>query len=388
VAIKAHRALRDKPTKQQSANAPTQRQLEPVTIGMIGEVAVKLALKGVPRAVAMQQIIRAVPIVNFNETLQQIAAESLRGAEKVREKLAEEYGTINIIGRGEGRHPDLAGKVRPDFVALRNGNQTPLIVEVKDTTRMNAPDHFQATYYNGIAAKYGLYLIEERLEGDVRLFSPQILHGAAEALLIYPRLAKYSIVKENFVPEEETIKEIWKAKELGFKGQVPETTCGRKCPHNRLKVKLPEGNMEPLTPAPLVLSRGVLESGFDLDVGYQVSYAWNLLPMKIKLAIVMSAVSAVNGLTEMKEWLTQVVGLDEEPAEIVSNPLKRQEFLRTKPQAEDLVKSMANDTEPWKIILGKRLEVNAPSILALGTAIYSLPRRSSKFVKDAWGRWH
>jgi len=184
------------------------------------------------------------------------------------------------------------------------------------------------------------------------------------------------------------IKEIWKTKELGFKGQVPETNCGRNCPHNRLKVKLPEGSMEPLPPAPLVLSRGMLEDGFDLDVGYQVGYAWNLLPMEVKFAIAMSPIWAAEGLTQVKEWLTQVVGLDEGPAEIVLNPVRREEFLRARPQAEDLLKSMGSDLEPWEAILGKRLSLNAPNILALGTAIYSIPKRSSRFVKDAWGRWH
>ena len=145
--------------------------------------------------------------------------------------------------------------------------------------------------------------------------------------------------------------------------------------------------MEPLPPAPLAFSRAALESGFDFDVSYQASYAWNLLPTQVKLAIDLSSVLAVNGLAELKAWLKQELGLDEEVAEIVSNPVKRQEFLRTRPQAEDLLKSMSSDAEPWQRILGRRLALNAPNILAIGTSIYSLPKRSAGFLKDAWDRW-
>jgi hypothetical protein len=130
---------------------------------MVGEQAVRFAFQGVSKSEAMQQIMRTMPTVNLSRELQAIAQQSLKGAEKVREKLAEEYGTIKVIGRGEGRHPDLGGKVRPDYIALPE-NGTPLIIESKDTTRMNAPDRFQASYYNGIAEKYGLYLIEEHLK--------------------------------------------------------------------------------------------------------------------------------------------------------------------------------------------------------------------------------
>lgn len=383
MAIKANRALRKVPVKQPSV----RRALEPVTIGMIGEVAVKLGFQGVPSASAMQQISRTIPQVNVNEYLQAIASESLKGVEKIREKLAEEYGEITIIGRGEGRHPDLAGKARPDFVAFHGRDRNPVIVEVKDTMTVNKPDEFQAAYYNGIAERYGLYLMEERLEGKTPVFFPQTIRGGGEAVLIYPRLAKYSIVKERFVPEDSTIKGVWKAKELGFKGLMPETDCEPKCAHNRLKSKLQEGDMEPLQPPPLTFSKGVLESGFDLDIGYQATYAWNLLPPQAKLAILFSARRTTNGLVELKEWLTEKAGLDEEAAEIVMAPDKRETFLASRPDAQAIMKSMDSELESWRMILKERLEVSAPSILAIATAVYSLPKRSSKFVQDAWDRW-
>lgn len=383
VAIKAYRTIRAVPEDHHSQ----PRELEPATIGKIGEAAVNLGFQGIPRATAMQYIANAIPPLKVNEYLQKIASESLEGVEEIRKKLTKEYGRLNIIGKGEGRHPDLAGRVRPDFIALREHNPNPVIIETKDTTRATPSDSFQAAFYNGIAEECGIYLIEDRLEGNARVFSPRTIQGGAEAVLVYPRLAEYSVVKERFVPSDSMIREIWKAKELGFKGLTPETNCGKKCAHNRLKVNLPVGNMEPLPPLPLILSRGVLETGFDLDIAYQVNYAWNLFPSGLKLAILFSSHRAVNGLVKLEKWLTKAVGLDEEAIEIVLNPNRRDVFLASRPDAQDLVKSMDSDVESWKNVLKERLEASAPSILAIATAVYSLPRASAKFVKDAWDRW-
>jgi hypothetical protein len=352
---------------------------------MIGEAAVKLGFQGVTRTVAMQQIAQTIRQVKFNEFLEEIASQSLKGVEEIRRKLSAEYGDITIIGKGEGRHPDLAGKVRPDFLAFRGRNRKPIVVETKDTTRRNPTDNFQASFYNGIAERYGLYLIEERLESGTRTFTPHTIHGSAEAVLIYPRLAEYSIVKDRFVPDGKTIREIWKAKQLGFKGLTPETDCGKKCAHKRLKVELGEGNVEPAPPLPLIFSNAVLESGFSYDMGYQVSYGWNLLPLEVKVAIALSTLGT--GIAGVKEWLTGTAGLEEEAAQIVVNQERREAFLHSKPDAESLVKSAGSELEPWRTILKGKLTTGAPSILAIATAIYSLPKKSSKFVTDAWSRW-
>jgi hypothetical protein len=383
VAIKAYRALRA--VRESKRNVP--RELEPATIGMIGEAAVRLGFQGAPRDVAMKQIAQAIPQVKFNEQLEEIASQSLKGVQEVRAKLTEEYGDLAIIGKGEGRHPDFPGKVRPDFIAFKDREKKPIIIETKDTTRMNPTDNFQASLYNGIAERYGLYLIQERLERGVASFSPLTIHGSAEAVLIYPRLAKYVIIRERFAPGIEVVKEIWKAKQLGFKGLMPETECGKKCAHTRLKVKLAEGDMEPAPPLPLIFSNATLETGFSYDVGYQVNYAWRFLPLRVKLAILMSARGAGSGLAGVKEWLTAKLGLEEEAAQIVVNPAKRDAFLHSRPDAENLMKSAGTELESWKSILGRRLAEGSPSVLAIATAIYSLPKNSTGFVRESWNRW-
>jgi hypothetical protein len=383
VAIKAYRALR----AERGNRRLEPRELEPATIGMIGEEAVRLGFQGAPRDVAMKQITRVIPQVNFNRYLEEIAVQSLKGVEEIRKKLVSEYGSLAIIGKGEGRHPDLPGRVKPDFIAFKDRQAKPIIIETKDTTRMNPADEFQAALYNGIAKRYGLYLIQERLENGVRTFSPFTVQGDAEAILIYPRLAKYSIIKKQFTPNIELIREIWRAKQLGFKGLTPETECGKKCAHNRLKVRLPEGAMEAALPLPLIFSNAVLETGFSYDVGYQVGYAWNLIPPRVKLAILFSTRGSANSLAGVKEWLVGNVGLEEEAAQIIVSPEKRDEFLRSRPDAASLVKSAGSELESWKAIMGRRLAESSPSILALATAIYSLPKNSVRFVRESWDRW-
>lgn len=383
VAIKAYRALRT----VREIRPAQPRELEPAIIGKIGEAAVRYGLQALPRSVAMEQMSRSIPQVKVNEVLEEIAIQSLRGMEEIRRKLEREYGKVTIIGRGEGRHPDLAGAARPDFIALTEQNSDPIIVETKDTVRTSPTDRFQAMFYNGIAERYGVYLLEERLEGGVGEFSPRSIESKAETVLIYPRLAQFSIVKERFVPDEDTVKDVWKAKELGFKGQAPETECGKKCVHNRLKVNLPEGNMESLPPPPLIFSEGTLESGRDLDVDYQVSYAWRLLPFMVKL-ILLSQERRDSGLAELRYWLTNTLGISQRATDIVVSPDKRETFVRSKPNAEVLLGSMRSELEPWALILKKRLVISAPSILARATAVYSLPKRSARFVKESWKRWH
>jgi len=384
VAIKAHCAINthDEVRQQQP------RLVEPTTIGKIGEAAVKLSLQGTPTPEAMRHIAQTVPEIETNGYLEEIASESLKGMEEIRRDLASHYSEISIIGRGEGRHPDLAGTARPDFIAMAERSTTPIIIEAKDSIKTNPSYLFQAKFYNGIAEKFGIYLLEERLEGELPNFAPRQLMSGGETVLVYPRLARFSIVKEKYVPSEETIRAVWKAKELGFKGQTPETSCRKKCPHNRLKAKLPEGDMEALPPLPLIFSRGIIEGGHDLDLDYQTSYAWSLMPSRIRLAILLSNQKIRERSRELGKRLMDLFGLSQEAVDIVLDPLKRESFLASRPDAITLLKKMNSDLEPWKVILKKRLRFSAPSILARATAVYSLPIGSRRFVRDAEERWN
>jgi len=383
VAIKAYRAL----TAVPAAHAEERRVQEPATIGRIGEMAVKLTLQGVPKHETLNRITHSIPQIKINEYLAQIATQSVEGMDEIRKSLKAAYKEVTIIGRGEGRHPDLAGTARPDFIGLTKNDGTPIIVEAKDSAREARSYRFQAMFYNGIAEKFGVYLLQERLEGETVKFSPRILKSSAETVLVYPRLASFSIVKEKYVPTEPVIRDVWKAKQLGFSGRVPENRCRNKCPHNRLKVNLPEGDMEPLPPLPLIFSKGSVESGVDLDLEYQAGYAWDLLPSRIKLAVLFSQRGGGRELSGLKSWLMTNLMISNEAADVVLDNAKRESLLNSKPTGGDLLRLMDSELEPWKMILKDRLETWSPSILARATAVYSLPKDSSRFVGDAWGRW-
>ena len=384
VAIKAYRAVR---VSREAEQFQQRRIAEPATVGKIGEAAVKLSLQGIPKHEVMKQIAHSIPEVRVNEYLAQIAAQSVEGMDEIRKSLMGAYKTVTIVGRGEGRHPDLAGTARPDFIGLTEGNGTPIIVEAKDSTKTTPAYKFQAMFYNGLAEQFGVYILRERLEGESPRFSPRLIKSAAETILVYPRLATFSIVKEKYVPTQSAIKEVWKAKELGFNGQMPETQCREKCPHKRLKADLPVGNMEPLPPLPLIFSKGSLEKGLDLDLEYQAEYAWDLLPTRIKLAVLFSRRGDVEALSELKNWLVKNLDISEEAVDIVLDHKKRESFLGSKPDADELLELMANELEPWEALLKERMAASGPSILARATAVYSLPRESKRFVGEVWGRW-
>jgi hypothetical protein len=383
VAIKAHRAITSTPS---TALVEQRRVQEPAAIGKIGEIAVELTLQGVPKHETLERITHSIPEIKINEYLAQIAAQSVEGMEEIRRSLNAAYREVTIVGRGEGRHPDLAGTARPDFIGLTEHDRKPIIVEAKDSAKEARPYKFQAMFYNGLAEKFGIYLLRERLEGELTRFSPRILRSSAETVLVYPRLATFSIVKEKYVPTETVTKAVWTAKQLGFSGRMPEHDCERKCPHNRLKVKLPEGSMEPLPPLPLIFSEGSIEEGFDLDLEYQAGYAWNLLPSRVKLAILF-AQQRSRALDDVKSWLVRNLGISKEAADVVVHNERRESFLHSKPTGGDLLKLMGSELEPWETILKDRLAASASSILARATAVYSLPKGSGRFVKDAWGRW-
>ncbi len=388
VAIKAHRAL----TEVREPAPPIQRKVEPATLGKIGEAAVKLGFAGIPLTTGIQQIARIVPDVNLNEHLLQIAQESLRGAEQIRHRLAEEYGEITIIGKGQGRHPDLAAAVMPDFIAFAEGTKQPIIVEVKGTAKPTPADDFQAKYYNGVAEQFGVYLLERRLEREAVAVSPELVRGAAETVLVYPRRAEYKVVREAFAPDRDVVRELWRAKELGFKGQMPEADCPSKCPHSRfernLKSKLVEGNMEPIPPLALTFSDGIVEQGYSLDLEYQVNYARGLLPAGFRYSILLGQ-SGFQGVESdvWRNWLVEVVGLDSEAAETALNLERLLRFHGSRPSSDELLASLGSEVEAWKAILKQRMRSAAPAVLGRATSIYSLPRRSAAFVKDAVKRW-
>jgi len=374
VAINAYKALNAMPTR-------------PPMSYRIDEEAVELGFSGVSKTSARTQIAEALPEINLNDYLKQVVSESLKGMEKIRETLKEEYGEIEIIGRTEGHHPDLACTRRPHYIAFTSSREEPILIDVRKSLTKKATDKFQAKFCNGIASSFGIYLVEERVEEDAPTLSPRVIRGNAETVLLYPRSGRCVIVKDELNPDISLIKQVALAKQLGFRGVSPETDCGNQCVHRRSEIILREGNAEPLRPLPLIFSEGLLDNHYDLDLHYQVNYGSKLL-LHAKEAGFEGR--TIKGLEVWKEWLVNVAGLNREAAEITmkfSVDYHDVRFNPWRPSAETLLRNLRDEITPWRRFLKGRLKDAAPAILGRAKSIYALPKESARFVSGALKRW-
>ena len=253
--------------------------------------------------------------------------------------------------------------------------------------RLELPsDGFQARFYNGMSDAFGLYLLEEHLERGTPNVSPRLVQAEVETILVYPRSASHTVVRDKFVPDRRMIKEVWKAKQLGLKGLLPETDCGNRCVHHRLKLTLPEGNIEPAARLPLIFSEGLVDSGYDLDMNYQTHYARKLLPHGIRWAVLLGRLETT-ALSRWKEWLVKSVGLASEAADIALDSDRGRAFDRSQPSADTLLKSIRGELKPWQQLHKTRIKEAAPFLMGKATSIYALPKASARFVRDSWNTW-
>jgi len=287
VAIKTHRYF----TKPPPPPRPQISRNLPYEIGTIGELATKEILSEpeefegsgdfegdeefedeeftisepefVPRKLEINLKAKGVQL---DQTMRDVLKETLEGLKTIKKYLTDEYGNINIIGRAESRSGVMPGKVRPDYVAMSENLKKPLLIEIKNTAKISAKqDNFQASYYNSLAQKNGVLVVEERIEKGKNEIKPIMFENVLpETLLVYPRLKAFQIVTENIKIDQKTIVSIWQAKQLGIQGKTPHTNCDSKCPHHRYE-ELPEDNIEPAIPLPLILAKGVCEQDHDLD---------------------------------------------------------------------------------------------------------------------------
>ena len=100
--------------------------------------------------------------IALDETIGSIFKETVKGLEIIKRRINDQYGEINVIGRGESRNGLLSSTSRPDFVAVVGDRKKLVMVEVKNTKIAGAkPDKFQATFYNTVGAKFGITIMEE-----------------------------------------------------------------------------------------------------------------------------------------------------------------------------------------------------------------------------------
>ena len=184
--------------------------------------------------------------IALDETIGGIFKETVKGLEAIKRQINDQYGEINVIGRGESRNGLLSSTSRPDFVAVVGDRKKLVMVEVKNAKMAGAkPDKFQATFYNTVGAKFGITVMEEYRELSSLKIAPMTTRQKiSETILVYPRRGEFEVIKDRVDIGRKTAQGIWAAKQLGMEGKAPETDCDSSCPHHRLKRRLPEGNID------------------------------------------------------------------------------------------------------------------------------------------------
>jgi hypothetical protein len=362
---------------------------DPTAIGKANELAIEAAFSdGAPQEaskVLESKLTEQFAPERLNEGLKTIAFEALEGAMSIKERIEQEYGIVKILGKGESRNPLMPSKILPDFVAFAEGIQRAILIESKGVVHKSGPrDVFQASYYNGIAVKFGVMVIQERLEGERQAISPIVkFDQPAETLLIYPRRQEYKKVQDCVTVDDELVRGIWQAKQLGLMGKQPETDCGSACPHHRFKEKMPEDTIEPAKPLPLILAKGYDESGYDMDAQYMRRLAFKILPWQIRLVLMLRKFPEKERI-QLGQWLTDTLDISSQLASDIVN-LRKPEPSR--PDVRELTKRMASDVEPWQRILGKRLAQSSPVVEGLTTTLYCLPNESRRLISLGWDAW-
>ena len=344
--------------------------------------------------------------VILDSQMKKILRDTIVGLGKIKTQLSEKYGKIKILGHGQSRSGILPNTVLPDFIALSEGGK-PIMIEVKNTSSISQKaNHFQASFYNAVASKSGVVVLEERTENGINTIVPKSLDDRiSETFLVYPRHGKYEKITDTISIDKNLVKNIWIAKELGLKGQAPKTDCDSKCPHHR-HGELPEGNMEPLIPLSLIFAEGLIEQGSDLDIYYLRRYLGrqgigSIISdglFDICRAEYQTKYSSFDKTLEEKnlekiakkkesflDEIAEKTGFSRQEISKITSKEEGRNFATQMARAE---KEMSDSFNSWKKILNaktlKRLRINAKGQF---TKQYPIPNDSKQFVKRSWKLW-
>jgi hypothetical protein len=321
----------------------------------------------------------------LDETLNNIMKESLKGLETIIPYITEAYGFLDIIGKGESRYLATPCYGIPDYVAM-SSLKKPVLIEVKNTKSKSKKDVFQTEYYNTLESTVGVIIYEEREEQSEKIIAPKTVFSQnSETLIVYPRLGEYVEITDTIDLSVDLIKEVWQAKQLGFRGKWPYTYYGVSCPHKRFGINLSEDDMEVLKPPPLIFSKGMEEKDVDLDYVYLRRY------VRTQSQDMMSLLRSLKFHTEihknlnlesitqqLREMLVNSFGFDLQDAKKLL--LGR----TTRVESSELCRDMGDEIEPWEKILADKT-MTVP--MGLGTRMYSLPKKSHHSIKMSWDKW-
>lgn len=343
--------------------------------------------------------------VQLDAQMNIVLQNTILGLGKIKKYLSEEYGEIEIIGHGESRNGILPNKIKPDFVGISEQNK-PLMIEVKNSATTNMKmDNFQASFYNTIVKKYGVIVLEERNEENHQTIIPRVINDPiSETILVYPRQGKFSKITNTVNLDKELVKNVWLAKQLGLKGKSPKTDCDSFCPHHR-HGELPEDNLEPAIPLPLIYSEGLVEQNTDLDARYLRQYLWRIgLGNSIQEGlwdIQVAQYNSKNGTRDKFQIKKDFDSILKKKDKFLNEISEKTGFTRQEidqittiepgsygRELKQLEKEMKNELEPWKKLVGKK-NFKHLRITAKGqsTKLYPLPKDSKSFVRRSWKGW-
>jgi len=388
LSIKTYRMMKE-PIEEPESILPSPRvDLTPQLIGKVGELATEISFTpNIPvqsREKVIQDQMETLGLL-VDERVRALIKESFEGLDQVKPVLEEEYGEINIIGRGETRYGLAPTYGLPDYVAFASGKDKPILVEVKNTEHHNSQDEFQAQYYNTLQRTVGVVLTETRIERDRTEFKPKtILEKNAETIIIYPRLGDHVPVEDTIDITPELVHSIWEAKQLGLVGKSPPRRCPENCPHRRYGIELDEATIEVAKPLALLFAKGLIEKGIDLDWEYLHSFAVEKAFPIVEASWRLEGKGPEQDRKKLADLLADKLNLSPQEAFHILFPANKVR----KPDPSDVAKEMASDVEPWERLVGQKeardLMVKAYS---LATRIYTLPDSSKKVIDNSLDKW-
>ena len=391
VAIKTYRVIHPpKPKFMLRREPPVSRSLT----GKIGELstATSLSLEGddeeevEDEAIDLVESKLAMRGERIDGLAKKMIIETVRGLRNARRYIREEYGDVRVIGKGRCKNGPFPGIAVPDLVALTPKDSRPILIEVKNKpTEPSNADRFQARFYNTVARNTGVLVHEQRMDGNKPDFVPKVHHNSiTDTFLIYPRGRTYEKVTQRVDLGEERLRDVWRAKQLGLLGKSPETDCDSKCPHHMLHKELPEGNLEPAKPIPLIYAKGLVESHFDFDLAYLQKYSVEIgTRWRIWNRIYLVGDDAVK-----KARLVEDVSRETRlPVEILRKMMFDEQDT---PEPRKVLETMADEFEPWERLLNREWlhKVKKESTAKReASKVYPIPNGSELFVKQSWDEW-
>ena len=331
--------------------------------------------------------------ITIDTQTKDILKDTMRGLDDIKAGIKEKYGKFEILGHGESRNGFLVNHIKPDFVAI--ANKKLIIVEVKNTKNIVKSDYFQASFYNSVTKNHGISILKTRNERTIKTIVPKLINIPSETLLVYPRLKQFKKITNTLQLDDKIIKNIWIAKQLGISGKSPKTDCDSKCPHHKHK-PLPDDNLEPATPLPLIYAKGAIEQNSDLDAHYLKRYI-----MSNELNINRLIFSGFNSIRFSKINSSDKTSSIKKMRELFLNEIMertgftKQDLLKmklhqtTNPSLynDNIEKEMYDEFTPWKKLLGKNFKKIPNIAKSKSSSSYTLPKNSKKYVNQSWRKW-